>query len=41
MDRSGPYLFIWCLVMVFMLLGYGVLEAFLLDDLEDQINGNM
>jgi len=38
MDKPA-HLFLWCLVMVLMLLGYGLLEAFLLDDLDQQING--
>ena len=39
MDRTGPYLFIWCLVVLCLMISFGGLEAFLMDDLNDQING--
>ena len=39
MGKEGPYLLIWVLVLLFLMLGFIGLEEFLLGDIEEQLNG--
>jgi len=39
MGKEGPYLLIWVLVLLLLMIAFVGLEEFLLGDIEEQLNG--